>query len=146
MRYVRGFTLLEMLVTLIIVGILAAIAYPNYTSYMQRSRRSEAQQLMVSIANREAQYLLDSRMYTNVIGATGLNANTERFTCTPTAAPTTCVNLYYTITVTVDNAATPPTYTVNAAAQGTQTSDGNMSLTHTGAKERHVGVGPNIGW
>ena len=146
MRYVRGFTLLEMLVTLIIVGILAAIAYPNYTSYMQRSRRSEAQQLLVSIANREAQYLLDSRMYTNVIGATGLNANTERFTCTPTAAPTLCSNLYFDITVTVDNAATPPTYTVNAVAKGTQLSDGDLSLTHTGTKVRRVGTGPNLGW
>ena len=146
MRHVRGFTLLELLVTLIIVGILASIAYPSYTGYLARSRRSEAQQLVVSIANRETQYLLDSRMYTNVIGATGLNANTERFTCTPTAAPTTCVNLYYTVTVTVDNVATPPTFTVNAAAQGTQASDGNLSLTHTGVKERRYGVGPNLGW
>ena len=146
MRYVRGFTLLEMLVVLIIVGILAAIAYPNYTSYMQRSRRSEAQQLMVSIANREAQYLLDSRMYTNVIGATGLNANTERFTCTPTAAPTLCSNLYYDITVTANNALTPPEFTVNAAAKGTQASDGNLSLTHTGTKVRQVASGPNLGW
>ena len=146
MRRARGFTLLELLVTLIIVGILAAIAYPSYTGYLQRSRRAEAQQLVVSIANREAQYLLDSRMYTNVIGATGLNANTERFTCTPTAAPTTCVNLYYNVTVAVDNVATPPTYTVTATALGTQAPDGNLTLTQAGTKERKVGAGPDLGW
>ena len=146
MRHVKGFSLLELMFAVVVVAILAAIAYPNYTSYMQRSRRSEAQQLMVSIANREAQYLLDSRMYTNVIGATGLNANTERFACTPTAAPTLCSSLYYDITVTVDNVATPPTFTVNAAAKSTQASDGNLSLTHTGTKARQVASGPNLGW
>ncbi len=146
MRRARGFTLLELLVTLIIVGILAAIAYPSYTGYLARSRRSEAQQLMVSIANREAQYLLDSRMYTNVIGATGLNANTERWTCTPSGAPTTCSNASYTVTVAVNNAATPPTFTATATAIGKQVSDGNLTINQAGAKVRQVGAGPNLGW
>ena len=146
MRRARGFTLLELLVTLIIVGILAAIAYPSYTGYLARSRRSEAQQLMVSIANREAQYLLDSRMYTNVIGATGLNANVERWTCTPTGAPTTCSTNYYDVTITVDNAATPPSFTVTATAKDKQVSDGNLTINQAGAKTRAVTSGPNLGW
>jgi type IV pilus assembly protein PilE len=146
MRRARGFTLMELIITLIIIAILAAIAFPSYTGYMQRGRRSEAQQLLVSIANREAQYLLDSRMYTNVIGATGLNANTERFTCTPSGAPTTCANPYYSVTVAVDNAALPPTYTVTATALGSQAVDGNLTLTQSGTKERKVGAGPNLGW
>ena len=146
MRRATGFTLMELIITLIIIAVLAAIAFPSYTSYLQRGRRSEAQQLMVSIANRETQYLLDSRMYTNVIGATGLNANTERFTCTPSGAPTTCANLYYSVTVAVDNAATPPTYTVTATALGSQAADGNLTLTHAGTKERKVGAGPDLGW
>jgi len=146
MRRARGFTLIELMVTVAIVGILAGIAYPSYESYMRRSKRSEAQQLLAAIANREAQYLLDSRMYTNVIGATGLNANTERWTCTPTGAPTTCTNGAYNLTVAVDNAATPPTFTATATAIARQVQDGNLTINQTGAKTRQVSSGPNLGW
>ena len=146
MRTARGFTLIEMMITVAIIGILAAIAYPSFDGYMKRSRRSDAQQLLAAIANREAQYLLDSRMYTDVIGATGLNANTERWTCTPTAAPTTCSNLYYDVTVAIDNAATPPTFAATATAKGTQVSDGVLTINQAGAKTRQVSGGPNLGW
>lgn len=142
----RGFTLIELLITVAVVGILAAIAYPSYESYMRRSARSEAAQLLAGIANREAQYLLDSRMYTNVIGATGLNANTERWTCTPSGAPTSCTNSFYTVTVTPNNAATPPTFEAKAIAIGKQVSDGDLTINHAGAKARKVGAGPNLGW
>ncbi|MGH8690782.1 MAG: type IV pilin protein [Burkholderiales bacterium] len=146
MRLARGFTLIELMITVAIVAILSAIAYPSYEAYLKRSRRSEAQQLLAATANREAQYLLDSRMYTNVIGATGLNVNTERWTCTPTAAPTTCSNSGYDVTITVDNAATPPIFTATATAKGPQVSDGNLSLNQAGQKIRQVGTGPNLGW
>ena len=142
----RGFTLIELMITVVVVGILAAIAYPSYEAYMKRNRRAEAQQLLAGIANRESQYLLDSRMYTNVIGATGLNANTERWTCTPSGAPTSCSNTFYTVTVTPDNAATPPTFEAKATAIGKQVSDGDLTINHTGAKTRKVGAGPNLGW
>jgi len=146
MRRARGFTLIELMITVVIVAILAGIAYPSYQSYMARSRRSEAQQLLAAVANREAQYLLDSRMYTEVIGATGLNANTERWTCTPSGAPTTCSNAYYDITIDADNTATPPEFTVTGTAKGIQVSDGNLTMTNLGVKERKVGSGPNLGW
>ena len=146
MRRGKGFTLIELMITVVIVAILAGIAYPSYEGYMKRSRRSEAQQLLAAIANRETQYLLDSRMYTNVIGATGLNVNTERWTCTPTAAPTSCTNGFYTVTVAVDNTATPPTFTVTATAAGKQVSDGNLTINQAGAKTRQVSSGPNLGW
>lgn len=142
----KGFTLIELMITVAVVAILASIAYPSFEGYLKRSRRSEAQQLLAAIANREAQYLLDSRMYTNVIGATGLNANTERWTCTPGAAPTTCSNTYYDVTITIDNAATPPTFAAIAAAKSNQVSDGTLTIDQAGGKLRQVSGGPNLGW
>jgi type IV pilus assembly protein PilE len=142
----RGFTLIELMITVVIVAVLASIAYPSYEGYMKRNRRAEAQQLLAGIANRESQYLLDSRMYTNVIGATGLNANTERWTCTPSGAPTSCTNGFYTVAVNADNAVTPPTFTATATAIGKQVSDGDLTINQAGAKTRKVGAGPNLGW
>jgi type IV pilus assembly protein PilE len=142
MRRTGGFTLIEVMIVVAIISILSAIAWPSYNSYMRRAHRSEAQQLLASIANRQAQFLLDSRMYTNVIGATGLNANTERWTCTPAGAPTSCTTAAYTVAITVDNAATPPTFVVTATAQGAQLPDGNLTINQAGAKTR----AGNPGW
>jgi prepilin-type N-terminal cleavage/methylation domain-containing protein len=59
----RGFTLIEVMIVVVIVGILAAIAYPTYQNYMKRAARSAAQTLMLDLANREQQYLLDNRSF-----------------------------------------------------------------------------------
>ena len=141
-----GFSLIELMVTLAIVGILAAIAYPSYQSYTARARRSEAEQLISEIALKQGQYILDARAYTNVPGSGGLNINRQGWTC-PASPATTCSNAFYTISVAVNNAATPPTYTITGTTLlgTTQANDGTLSLDSTGAKSRLVG-GVEKGW
>jgi prepilin-type N-terminal cleavage/methylation domain-containing protein len=56
---VRGFTLIELLVVMVIAGILAAIAIPNYSEYIVRSNRSAAQSFIANVASRQAQFFLD---------------------------------------------------------------------------------------
>lgn len=131
----RGFTLIELLITLVVVAILAAIAYPSYESYTKRGRRSQAEQLVSQVASREEEYMLDAHAYTTTLGTGGLNLAADGWTCAAT-----CTNSYYTVSVATQ-AGPPPGYTVTAQAQGSQASDGNLTLTSDGSKSRSAGDG-----
>lgn len=63
-RTCGGFTLLEVMMVVVIVGILAAIALPNYSQYVQRTRRIDAKNLLLAAAARQEQFMLDRRTYT----------------------------------------------------------------------------------
>jgi type IV pilus assembly protein PilE len=70
-----GFTLIEVMITVAIVGIIAAIAYPSYTQYVGKSARSEGQAAVMKIANLQEQYYLDNRVYATDMTKLGLAAN-----------------------------------------------------------------------
>lgn len=59
----KGFTLIELMITVAIVGILAAIAYLAYQDQVRKSRRAEAQSVLMNIGTRQQQMLLDTRSY-----------------------------------------------------------------------------------
>ncbi|MBI4291467.1 MAG: prepilin-type N-terminal cleavage/methylation domain-containing protein [Betaproteobacteria bacterium] len=140
-RFRRGFSLVELMVVVVIVGILAGVGLPSYQQYVRRSERSKAQQLMLEISNRQQQYMLDARAYTATIGSGGLNiGNKDGWTCTAT-----CTNGKYVITVTLA-AGPPPTFSISADPTGTtQADDGTLTLASTGTKTRMVGS-TDKGW
>jgi type IV pilus assembly protein PilE len=127
----RGFTLIELMIVLAILGVLSAIAYPSYDKYVTRSRRSEAQQLLTDIYAKQSQYMFDARGYTDKFDSTGLNYTRTGWTC----SSTTCSNTFYDVTIgSLSNTATPPYYKLTAAAKASQAADGNLTLDSTGAK------------
>lgn len=76
---IRGITLIELLIALVIVAILAAIAYPNYRDYVARSKRNEAKAALLQIAtNQERWYLtVTPHRYTADLANVGVNPITD---------------------------------------------------------------------
>ena len=132
----RGFSLIELMIAVAIVGILVAIAVPSYQNHLRKGRRAEAQSFITQVAQRQQQYLLDARTY-----ALGGAALTELSLVAPTS-----VSDHYAVTVTPAAPTVPPSFTVTATPTSTvQQPDGVLTLTNTGAKQRLVG-GVDKGW
>jgi type IV pilus assembly protein PilE len=109
----KAFTLIELMVTVAIVGILASIAYPTYQDSVMKSRRADAKGALLMYANTMERYFTVNNTY---VGA-------------PTNPGTTT---YYTITAAVMASA----YTLSAAPKDVQSKDkcGTLTLTHLGVK------------
>jgi len=63
LRLLRGFTLVELLIVVTIVGLLAVIAVPSYTNYIVRAKRQVAAQLLLTVASRQEQFFMDNKTY-----------------------------------------------------------------------------------
>jgi len=121
----QGFTLIEVLIAVAIVGILGAVAYPSYINFVVESNRTEAQRELLRLANLQEQFYIDSRTYTANMTALGMPAD-----------PYITESGEYSIDA-VANASTF-TLTATAVSGGVQaTRDTNcltLSISETGAK------------
>lgn len=121
-RRAHGFTLIEVMVVVVVIGILASIAYPSYQDSVRKSRRAAAKADLSQLA----QFM--ERVYTenNSYQPGGSNP-----TLPFTESPSDSASKYYDIAI---SASTATSFTLTATPKGSHTGDGVLSLSSTGAK------------
>lgn len=129
MRASRGFTLLELMITVAIVAIVAALALPSYSDQVRKTYRAEARQTLMRLATAQERFYTNCNRYaTSLSGAQANCAGLGQ-----AAASIDSENGYYAITLAGDGS----TFTLTATAQHGQEKDtkcGNLSLTDAGVK------------
>ena len=95
----RGFTIVELLIVIVVIGILAAISIVAYNGIQQRARASAASSALSQAAKKLALYQVDNGSYPANLGAVGIQDGAD-----------------VTYQYSVDNSAAPPTFCVTATA------------------------------
>jgi type IV pilus assembly protein PilE len=118
-----GFTLIELMIAVAVVGILTAIALPSYTGYTRRATTASAKAQIMDIANRQQQFLISNRSY-----ATKSDLEAAGF-----SLPENVSSGYdYAISVA---SSTVPGFTITFTAKGNQIPEGSLLFNSEGTKK-----------
>lgn len=136
-RAQHGFTLIELMITIVIGAILLSIVVPSYQSQIRKSRRTEARDALLDLAGREERFYSVNNSYSSAASDLGYGT-------TATAITNLSIgSAYYTVTVTTTAAAptaTPPTsagFKIVATTANTQVKDkqcATFTIDQTGAQ------------
>ncbi len=123
-RAARGFTLIELMITVAVIAVLASIAYPSYTAQVRKSKRAAAKAELVEYAQRAERQHTINNSYANF-----------RFVennSTTIQSPRDGGTAFYTVTI----APTATTFTITAAPRGDQAKDpcGTLTINQAGVK------------
>jgi len=135
----EGFTLIELMIVIVIIGILAALAYPAYIDQVRKSRRADCAGVITGLAAAMERNFTEFNTYLGLAGTDAPPAAVNTGTPRPSIYPAKCpiegaTTKYYDLTI---SAATATTYTLTATRFGDQANDGicgDLTLTNTGIK------------
>jgi len=130
----RGFTLIELMIVVVIVGILVAIAYPSYTNHIARARRADGQSSLMDLASRLERYYSENNTYqTATIGGGG---------ATEVLPSATSADGWYQLAITNQTAGS---YAISATPLNAQATYDTrcQTLTYTSLGVKGITAGPS---
>jgi type IV pilus assembly protein PilE len=134
----RGFTLVELMITLAIIAIISTFAIPAYTNHIQKSRRVDAQGALMQFANTMERYYAQNNTYVGAaVGSSGIF---------PAQVPLDGSKKYYDLSI---SGATATAYTLIATPREGQAGNGRLTVDATGTRvwnTKDDGSGENHSW
>lgn len=134
----QGFTLIELMIVVAIIGILAAIAYPSYQGYVERTNRADMMSELHNIAAEIQSRKLAQGSYSAISTAVMSDFNNNSYPAQGTAL--------YTVTVTPSPLTANWKITATPVAGNRMAGDGDITLNHQGLKCRDTSCGTNNEW
>ena len=94
-----GFTLIEIMIAVVIIGIISGFAYPSYIKSVQRAKRVDAQSAVLEAAQRQEAYYLRNNSYANSLTQLEYNTTSSEglYNLALTATPSTCTGTRATV-------------------------------------------------